>query len=153
MNLSRFAIAFLALVPTALFIAAAETAPDPAPASAAAAGKPASAPAKAPAAAPAPAAPAEANAVPTTAPLRTAEQSTALPGTEPADASATSAILSAIRADPGMAGADVSVHTDNGVVTLTGLVRTREQAAIASAYANRQLGVLRVDNDLSIPAQ
>jgi len=38
-------------------------------------------------------------------------------------------------------------------VTLTGQVLNREQSAIASAYANRQLGVLRVDNELSIPAQ
>ena len=144
MNLSRFALAFLALVPTALFIAAAETAPDPAsPGSAAPANKPA---ATSPA-------PATQGAVATSAPLRTTVPALALPGTESADVSATGSILAAIKADPGMAGADVSVHTDNGVVTLTGIVRNREQAAIASAYANRQLGVLRVDNELSVPAQ
>lgn len=145
MNLSRFALAFLALVPTALFIAAAETAPDPA--------STANAPAAQKPAATQPAAPATQAAVATSAPLRTAVPSIALPGTESADASATGSILAAIRSDPGMAGADVSVNTDNGVVTLTGIVRNREQSAIASAYANRQLGVLRVDNELSIPAQ
>jgi osmotically-inducible protein OsmY len=91
--------------------------------------------------------------MPTSPPLRTAMPSAALPGSGSADDAATATILSAIRADPGMAGSDVSVHTDNGVVTITGLVRNREQSAIASAYANRQLGVLRVDNQLSIPAQ
>ena len=149
MNLSRFAIVFLALVPTALFIAAAETAPDPtpqAPAQESAAPKAPAKPSGAPAAAAAPS-------LPDSAPLRTPLPSVALPGSERADDSATSAILAAIRSDPGMAGTDVSVHTDNGVVTITGVVRNREQAAIASAYANRQLGVLRVDNQLSIPAQ
>lgn len=152
MNLSRFAIVFLALVPTALFIAAAESAPDPtpqAPAQESAAPRAADAPSKpsnAPAAAATPS-------LPDSAPLRTPLPSVALPGSERADESATSAVLAAIHADPGMAGTDVSVHTDNGVVTITGVVRNREQAAIASAYANRQLGVLRVDNQLSIPAQ
>ena len=152
MNLSRFAIVFLALVPTALFIAAAETAPDPAPqapAQESAAAKAADAPAK-PASAPAAAA---APSLPDSAPLRTPLPSVALPGSERADESATTAILAAIHADPGMAGTDVSVRTDNGVATITGVVRNREQSAIASAYANRQMGVMRVDNELSIPAQ
>ena len=159
MNLSRFAIVFLALVPTALFIAAAETAPDPAPQAATQKKNPAQQETAAPRAADAAVAPSASppasatTAVPTSAPLRTALPSAALPGTERADDTATASILGAIRADRGMAGSDVSVHTDNGVVTITGLVRNREQAAIASAYANRQLGVLRVDNQLSIPAQ
>lgn len=152
MNLSRFAIVFLALVPTALFIAAAETAPEPVPQNPPAQESAAPRAAEAPAPA-AHAAPAATMAVPTSAPLRTPLPTVALPGSERADDSATAAILSAIHADPGMAGSDVSVHTDNGVVTITGIVRNREQAAIASAYANRQLGVLRVDNQLSIPAQ
>jgi len=149
MNLSRFAIVFLALVPTALFIAAAETAPDPTPQAPAQESAAPRAPAKA-SNQPAPAATPSA---PDSAPLRTPLPNVALPGSERADDAATAEILAAIHADPGMAGSDVSVHTDNGVVTITGIVRNREQSAIASAYANRQLGVLRVDNQLSMPAQ
>jgi hypothetical protein len=149
MNLSRLAIGFLMVVPTVLFIAAAESATEPAPANDASAQKPAAAKAAPAAEQPAP----PANALPTNAPLRTQLPAVSLPGSEGGDAAATRAILDAIRADPGMAGADVSVNTENGVVSLTGVVRNREQAAIASAYANRQMGVLRVDNALTIPAQ
>jgi hypothetical protein len=145
MNLSRFAIAFLALVPTILFIAAAESAPDPAPANAA--------PDRKPAAPPDTPAPAASNASSSSLPLRTQVQSLPLPGSAGGDAATNAAIVNLIHADPGMAGADVSVNTENGVVSLTGIVRNREQSAIASAYANRQLGVLRVDNALTIPAQ
>ena len=35
------------------------------------------------------------------------------------------------------------------VLTLAGLVKSPEQTAIASAYAQRQDGVMRVDNHLS----
>jgi hyperosmotically inducible periplasmic protein len=52
-------------------------------------------------------------------------------------------------ADSAMAGADVSVNTDAGVVTLTGTVKSQEQAAIASAHAQHYDGVMRVDNHLS----
>jgi osmotically-inducible protein OsmY len=52
-------------------------------------------------------------------------------------------------ADPGMAGADVSVNTDAGVVSLTGTVKSQEQAAVASAHAQRLDGVMRIDNHLS----
>jgi osmotically-inducible protein OsmY len=48
-----------------------------------------------------------------------------------------------------MSGADVSVNTDHGVVTLTGNVKSQEQTAIASAHAQRQDGVMRVDNHLT----
>jgi hypothetical protein len=145
MNLSRFAIGFLMVVPTALFIAAAATTAEPAPDAKAA-------DAKAPTRTQGDAA-ANAATKPAMAPLRTEERPTALPGDERADDQATAAILAAIRADPGMAGSDVSVNTERGIVSLTGMVRNREQSAIASAYANRQLGVLRVDNELTIPAQ
>jgi hyperosmotically inducible protein len=62
------------------------------------------------------------------------------------DAAITSRIRSEIAADPSMAGADVSVNTDKGVVVLAGTVKSREQTGIASAHAQRQDGVLRVDN-------
>lgn len=141
MNLSRLTTAFLLVVPALLFIAAAQSAPDPAHVAqddAAAAPKAAPAPAQRPASA---------------APLRTLERPDALPGDANADAGATVAIQAAIHGDPALAGSDISVNTERGTVSLTGTVLNREQSAIASAYANRQLGVLRVDNELSIPAQ
>ncbi|MGE5094437.1 MAG: BON domain-containing protein [Betaproteobacteria bacterium] len=62
-------------------------------------------------------------------------------------------IKASILTDPGMSGADVSVNTDHGVVTLTGNVKSQEQTAIASAHAQRQDGVMRVDNHLSLNPQ
>ena len=65
----------------------------------------------------------------------------------------TGKIKAAILTDPGMTGADVSVNTDKGVVALAGSVKSQEQIAIASAHAQRQDGVLRVDNHLAMNAQ
>jgi hypothetical protein len=65
----------------------------------------------------------------------------------------TGKIKAAILTDPGMTGADVSVNTDRGVVALAGSVKSQEQIAIASAHAQRQDGVLRVDNHLAMNAQ
>lgn len=65
------------------------------------------------------------------------------------DSVITARIKAGILSDPGMNGADISVNTDRGVVSLTGLVKSQEQIAIASAYAQRQDGVMRVDNQLS----
>jgi hyperosmotically inducible periplasmic protein len=62
----------------------------------------------------------------------------------------TGRIKTALLTDPGMTGADVSVNTDHGVVVLTGTVKSHEQTGIASAHAQRQDGVMRVDNQLSI---
>lgn len=62
-------------------------------------------------------------------------------------------IKAAVLTDPGMTGADVSVNTDHGAVTLTGRVKSQEQTAIASAHAQRQDGVMRVDNHLSVEPQ
>lgn len=55
--------------------------------------------------------------------------------------------------DPGMTGSDVSVNTDHGVVMLTGSVKSQEQSAIASAHAQRQDGVMRVDTHLATAPQ
>jgi hypothetical protein len=75
-------------------------------------------------------------------------------GAPPAEALADTVISGKIKAailtDPAMKGADVSVNTDHGVVMLAGLVKTPEQTAIASAYAQRQDGVMRVDNHLAM---
>ena len=65
----------------------------------------------------------------------------------------TGRITSSLATDPGMAGADVSVNTDRGVVSLAGTVRSHEQTGIASAHAQRQDGVVRVDNHLAMNPQ
>lgn len=65
------------------------------------------------------------------------------------DTVVTGRIKAAIATDPAMAGADVSVNTDGGVVSLTGTVKSQEQAAVASAHAQGNDGVMRVDNHLS----
>lgn len=65
----------------------------------------------------------------------------------------TGKIKAAILTDPGMTGADVTVNTDRGVVVLAGTVKSQEQTAIASAHAQRQDGVLRVDNQLDMAPQ
>ena len=81
-------------------------------------------------------------------------QPTQLPSKEAlSDSVITAKIKTAIVADPGLAGADVSVNTDHGVVVLAGIVKTPEQTAIASAHAQSQDGVMRVDNHLSVPPQ
>jgi osmotically-inducible protein OsmY len=64
------------------------------------------------------------------------------------DAAITSRISEALKADPAMTGADVSINTDKGVVVLSGVVRSHEQTGVASAHAQRQDGVLRVENNL-----
>ena len=43
--------------------------------------------------------------------------------------------------------------TEQGVVTLVGTVKSHEQTGIASAHAQRQDGVVRVDSDLTLNAQ
>jgi hyperosmotically inducible protein len=86
------------------------------------------------------------------------------PSTEPAapasasrtsfsDTVITARAKAAILSDPGMTGSDVSVNTDHGVVSLTGMIKSQEQSAIASAHAQRQDGVLRVDNHLAANLQ
>jgi hyperosmotically inducible periplasmic protein len=62
-------------------------------------------------------------------------------------------VRAALVADPGMSGADVSVNVEHGVVVLAGNVKSYEQAGIASAYAQRQDGVMRVDNQLTLALQ
>ena len=77
-----------------------------------------------------------------------------LPSSEAiSDAVIVAKIRAALFADPGMAGADVSVNAEHGVVILAGTVKSYEQAGIASAYAQRQEGVMRIDNQLSLAPQ
>lgn len=98
--------------------------------------------------------PTEARAAPREAPQPPAMQPSPMPPREAlADTVITGKIKSAILGDPGMQGADVSVNTDRGVVVLAGVVKTPEQTAIASAHAQRQDGVMRVDNHLAMAKQ
>jgi len=69
------------------------------------------------------------------------------------DTMITGRIKTALLSDPGMDGADVSVQTNKGVVTLVGTVKSHEQTGIASAHAQRQDGVVRVDSDLTLNAR
>ena len=62
----------------------------------------------------------------------------------------TAKVKASLMADPAMAGSDVSVNTDRGVVSLTGMVASQEQAAVAAAHAQRQDGVMRVDDHLAV---
>ena len=90
-----------------------------------------------------PAATAQAPASTTTAPLPP-------PADELADPAITRKIRASLLLDPALAGSDVSVNTDHGVVSLTGLVSSQEQVAVASAHAQREDGVVRVDNHLAV---
>ena len=62
----------------------------------------------------------------------------------------TAKVKASLMTDAAMSGSDVSVNTDRGVVSLTGLVASQEQAAVASAHAQSQDGVMRVDNHLAV---
>lgn len=62
----------------------------------------------------------------------------------------TGKIKAAIAADPGMKDSDVSVSTNNGVVTLAGSVKSQDQVTIATNLALRQEGVNRVESRLEV---
>ena len=69
----------------------------------------------------------------------------------PADEATTSArILAAITSDSGMKDADVSVKTENGVVTLGGSASSQDQVAIATGIAQKQQGVARVESQIAL---
>lgn len=69
------------------------------------------------------------------------------------DTMITGRIRAAILTDPAMAGSDISVNTDRGVVSLLGSVRSHEQIGIASGHAQREDGVMRVDSHLAATPQ
>jgi hyperosmotically inducible periplasmic protein len=66
------------------------------------------------------------------------------------DTVVTGKVKTAITADNGMKDADISVRTENGVVTLTGSVKSPEQVTLAAALAQRQEGVSRVENQVAV---
>ena len=85
------------------------------------------------------------------APATTPTGSRLLPAPETlTDPVITAKIKASMLADPLLSGSDVSVNTTQGVVNLTGVVVSQEQAAIASSHAQRQDGVMRVDDHLSV---
>ena len=65
------------------------------------------------------------------------------------DGAITRKVEASLRKDPALAGADISVNTTRGVVNLTGLVSSQEQAALAAGHGHQD-GVVRVDNDLAV---
>jgi osmotically-inducible protein OsmY len=62
----------------------------------------------------------------------------------------TGKIKSAIASDAGLKDSDISVTTDNGVVTLSGTAKSQDQVSMATALAQRQDGVVRVENNISV---
>jgi hyperosmotically inducible periplasmic protein len=62
----------------------------------------------------------------------------------------TGKIKAAIAADSAMKDSDISVNTNNGVVTLTGTVKSQDQVSIATNLAQRQEGVQRVESNITV---
>jgi hyperosmotically inducible protein len=56
----------------------------------------------------------------------------------------------AIAADSGLKDSDISVTTNNGVVTLSGTVKSQDQVGIAANLAQRQEGVTKVDTQIVV---
>jgi hypothetical protein len=67
-----------------------------------------------------------------------------------ADTMTTGKVKAAIVADPGLKDAEIIVKTDGGVVILTGTAKSQDQITLASNLAQRQEGVNRVDNQVSV---
>lgn len=62
----------------------------------------------------------------------------------------TGKIKAAIAADSAMKDTDISVTTNNGVVSLNGTVKSQDQIAIATNLAQRQEGVQRVESNVTV---
>ncbi|HYC35472.1 MAG TPA: BON domain-containing protein [Usitatibacter sp.] len=72
------------------------------------------------------------------------------PSSAVAETIITGKIKAAIAADPGMKGSDISVSTNDGVVSLSGLAASPEQVMIAANLAQRQEGVSRVETSVLV---
>lgn len=66
------------------------------------------------------------------------------------DAAITERVQSALAKDAVLGGMDIKVATQDGMVSLTGFVRTLEDIAKAGALAHRVRGVTGVRNDLRV---
>jgi hyperosmotically inducible periplasmic protein len=62
----------------------------------------------------------------------------------------TGKIKAAIASDAGLRDSDISVTTEKGVVTLSGTAKSQDQVSMATALAQRQDGVVRVENNISV---
>jgi osmotically-inducible protein OsmY len=68
------------------------------------------------------------------------------------DAAITSEVKTKFLAEPGVSGLDIHVDTNNGVVTLSGNVKSKAEAAKAMSIARDSKGVKRVVNHLKMAA-
>ena len=67
-----------------------------------------------------------------------------------ADTMVTGKVKTAIASDNALKDNDISVKTENGVVTLTGTVKSQDQVTLATALAQRQEGVSRVESQIVV---
>ena len=70
-----------------------------------------------------------------------------------ADSTITATVQSKLTADRDSNFSRVDVDTENGIVSLSGVVHSAEQKAHAEALARQVKGVTRVDNHLQIQRQ
>lgn len=66
------------------------------------------------------------------------------------EASTTARVKNAIYNEPSLKVMDISVSTDDGVVALTGSVKTRAERLKAAQVASKVEGVKTVKNDLKV---
>ncbi|HEX6318926.1 MAG TPA: BON domain-containing protein [Burkholderiales bacterium] len=66
------------------------------------------------------------------------------------EASTTAKVKRAIYSEPSLKVMDISVSTDDGVVELTGVVKTRAERLKAAQVASKVEGVKRVKNELKV---
>ena len=69
------------------------------------------------------------------------------------EASTTAKVKKAIYSEPSLKVMNISVSTDEGVVELTGSVKTRAERAKAAQVAARVEGVKKVKNELKVVSQ
>ena len=62
----------------------------------------------------------------------------------------TGKIKAAFASEAGLKDSDISVDTKDGIVTLTGTAKSKEQIALATSVAQRQEGVNRVDSQVVV---
>jgi hyperosmotically inducible periplasmic protein len=67
------------------------------------------------------------------------------------DTATTAKVKARLAGDKRLANSSITVHTTNGVVTLSGTAANRDVAAAAEDAANSVTGVKSVDNEISVP--
>jgi len=66
------------------------------------------------------------------------------------DAATTAKVKKAIFNEPSLKSMDVSVSTENGIVALSGSVKSKAERSKATAVATQVEGVKKVKNDLKV---